>query len=274
MHYIDEGSGEAVVMVHGNPSWSYYYRNLVLGLSTAYRCISMDHIGCGLSEVPAESLYSYTLKQRVDDLEALIEHLQLKSFNLVVHDWGGMIGLAYADRHPEKVKRFVILNSAAFPLPATKSFPAPLWLTRTRFGEYLVLKFNAFSRLAARISCKRKKLSDTEMQAYTAPYEMPERRIATLRFVQDIPLNSDDAGYDFISGIASRLKQFHNTPAIICWGLKDFVFDKHFLAEWQQYWPHADVHRFEDCGHYILEDAFDEILPLIKSHLSSSLSCS
>ncbi|MFP6807304.1 MAG: alpha/beta fold hydrolase [Pseudomonadales bacterium] len=272
MHYVDEGAGEAVVMVHGNPSWSYYYRNLVQGLSNTYRCISMDHIGCGMSEVPCESLYSYTLEQRVNDLEALIDHLQLDSFNLVVHDWGGMIGLAYADRHPEKINRFVILNTAAFPLPASKHFPAPLWLTRTALGEFLVLKFNAFSRVAARVSCKRKKLTDTVMQAYTAPYEMPERRIATLRFVQDIPLRPGDGAYNLVLGIASRLKQFHNTPAIICWGLKDFVFDRHFLNEWQQFWPHADIHRFEDCGHYILEDAFDEILPLIKAHLSIPLS--
>lgn len=267
MHYIDEGSGEVVVMVHGNPTWSYYYRNLVRELRGDYRCISMDHIGCGMSDVPAESEYSYILKQRVDDLEALIDHLQIESLNLVMHDWGGMIGMAYADRHPQKIRRVVVLNSAAFPLPESRKFPAPLWLTRTALGEHLVLKFNAFSRIAARVSCKRKKISKLVMQAYAAPYEAPNRRIATLRFVQDIPLRPSDSGYDIISSVASRLDQFSSTPALICWGMKDFIFDRHFLAEWEGYWPHAEVHRFEDCGHYILEDAFEEILPLVRSHL-------
>jgi pimeloyl-ACP methyl ester carboxylesterase len=258
-------------MVHGNPTWSYYYRNLVRELRGDYRCIAMDHIGCGMSDVPAEPAYSYTLKQRIDDLEGLIDHLQLESFNLVMHDWGGMIGMGYADRHPGKIKRLIVLNTAAFPLPETKKFPAPLWLTRTSLGEHLVLRYNAFSRVAARVSCKRKKISDEVMQAYAAPYEAPNRRIATLRFVQDIPLKPGDSGYDIISGVASRLEQFSDTPALVCWGMKDFVFDRHFLAKWEGYWPHAQVQRFDDCGHYILEDAFEEILPLVRSHLEKSL---
>ena len=271
MHYIDEGRGDVVVMVHGNPTWSYYYRKLVRELRADYRCISMDHIGCGMSDVPPESEYSYTLHQRVDDLESLIKHLQIESFNMVVHDWGGMIGMAYADRHPEKIKRVVVLNTAAFPLPESKNLPAPLWLTRTALGEHLVLRYNAFSRIAARVSCRRKKISGLVMQAYAAPYEAPNRRIATLRFVQDIPLHPGDPGYDIISGVASRLTQFSGTPALICWGMKDFVFDRHFLAEWERYWPHAEVHRFDDCGHYILEDAFEEILPLVRAHLQQPL---
>ena len=271
MHYVDEGSGEVVVMVHGNPTWSYYYRNLVRELRGDYRCIAMDHIGCGMSDVPAEPAYSYTLKQRIDDLEGLIDHLQLESFNLVMHDWGGMIGMGYADRHPGKIKRMVVLNTAAFPLPESKKFPAPLWLARTTLGEHLVLRYNAFSRVAARVSCKRKKISDEVMQAYAAPYEAPNRRIATLRFVQDIPLAPSDPSWKIVEQTAGKLERFNDTPVLVCWGAKDFVFDDHFLAEWRQRWPHAVVHRFEDCGHYILEDATEEVVQHVQDFLRAQL---
>src|ERR1700730_9125742 len=118
LHYLDEGSGEPVVMVHGNPTWSFYYRNLVEALSGQYRTIALDQIGCGLSDKADDSKYSYTLESRVADLEALLDHLEVdREITLVVHDWGGMIGMTYAARHPERIARLVILNTAAFPLP-------------------------------------------------------------------------------------------------------------------------------------------------------------
>jgi len=121
MHYLDEGEGPPVVMVHGNPTWSFYYRQLVLALRDGHRCIVPDHVGMGLSDKPGDDRYAYTLAQRVDDLEALLEHLGVdRDVTLVVHDWGGMIGMAWAARHPERVARLVILNTAAFPLPSDK----------------------------------------------------------------------------------------------------------------------------------------------------------
>ena len=118
-------------MVHGNPSWSFYYRNLVLALRDRYRCIVPDHIGCGLSDKPGDDRYDYTLSRRVDDLERLLEHLGItENITLVVHDWGGMIGMAYAVRHPERIKRLVILNTGAFHLPKSKPFPLGLRICR------------------------------------------------------------------------------------------------------------------------------------------------
>ena len=148
-HYLNEGTGEPVVMVHGNPSWSFYYRNLVTALSAQYQCIVPDHIGCGLSAKPSDKDYQYTLKSRIDDLEALLESLQIKdNITLVVHDWGGMIGMGYAARHPERIKRLVILNTAAFHIPKAKTFPMALWLCRnTLLGTVLVRGFNAFSSI-------------------------------------------------------------------------------------------------------------------------------
>src|SRR4051812_25210803 len=145
LHYLDEGEGEPVVMVHGNPTWSFYYRNLVDALSGQYRTIVPDHVGCGLSDKPDDSKYAYTLKSRVDDLEALLDHLEVaRGITLILHDWGGMIGMAYAARHPGRIARLVILNTAAFPLPASKPFPWPLRICRdTAFGSWLVRSRNA-----------------------------------------------------------------------------------------------------------------------------------
>jgi haloalkane dehalogenase len=269
-HYLDEGQGETVVMLHGNPTWSFYYRNLVLALRDQYRVIAPDHIGCGLSDKPVDSGYSFTLQQRVDDLESLLEALGLREkITLVLHDWGGMIGMAYASRHPERIARLVILNTGAFPLPSAKKFPLALKICRdTQFGVFLVQGLNAFARIAARVGCKRHPLSKELRDAYCSPYDTWHHRIATLRFVQDIPLSPDDPGFALIQEVADGLQRFAALPMLILWGERDFVFDYHFRDEWQRRFPAAEVHSFADCGHYILEDAAEEVIPLIQQFLS------
>jgi len=270
-HYLDEGQGDPVVMVHGNPSWSFYYRDLAKALRGSHRVIVPDHIGCGLSEKPAAADYPYTLRQRVDDLEALLEHLAVRErITLVVHDWGGMIGMAYACRHPERIARLVILNTAAFHLPAGKKLPLALKICRdTALGKFLVLKLNLFALMAARVGCKRNPMSEALRGAYCAPYDTPADRIATLRFVQDIPLGPGDPGFDLVNQVEDGLERFAGLPMLICWGLKDFVFDKYFLKEWQRRFPAAEVHAFTDCGHYILEDAKDEVIPIVEKFLAA-----
>ena len=271
-HYLDEGSGHPVLMVHGNPTWSFYYRNLALALRDTHRVIVPDHMGCGLSAKPTDDQYSYTLEQRVDDLDALVSHLNLQEpLTLVLHDWGGMIGMAWASRHPDKVARIVLLNTGAFHLPETKPLPWQLWLVRnTSVGALLVRGMNAFSAGATRMACTRKTLDKKVRAAYTAPYNSWHNRIATLRFVQDIPLEPGDVGYDLITNVQDNLSQFDSKPIMICWGDKDFVFDHHFLTEWQKHLPNAQVHRFADCGHYILEDADEEVITLVQEFLSST----
>ncbi len=268
MHYLDEGAGAPVLMVHGNPSWSFYYRNLVQALSGTHRCIVPDHIGMGLSDKPTDATYAYTLAQRIDDLDALISSLKLSEpVTLVVHDWGGMIGFGWAVRHPEQVARIVILNTGAFPLPKEKALPGLLKLTRTPLGAFLVRGFNAFSWGATKVGCTRSKMSPEISQAYRSPYDSWDNRIATLRFVQDIPLGPEDAGFDIVENVAANLHRFNTTPAMIVWGGKDFVFDDAFLRQWQKYLPQAQVHRLADAGHYVLEDAAEEVIPLISGFI-------
>lgn len=273
-HYLDEGAGAPVLMVHGNPTWSYYYRHLVRALSGTRRCIVPDHIGMGLSDKPDDEHYEYSLYQRVDDLETLFQHLVRerglpeRGITLVVHDWGGMIGMAWAAAHPERIARLVILNTAAFPMPADKRLPFTLKLGRdSALGAFLIRYFNAFAALATRLAVV-KPLPREVRAAYVAPYDCPAHRIATLRFVQDIPLSPNDRGYDLVARTAAALPQFADRPALILWGLKDFVFDASFLREWRRVLPNAQVHAWEDAGHYVLEDKREAIVGLVQRFLS------
>jgi pimeloyl-ACP methyl ester carboxylesterase len=267
-HYLDEGRGDPVVMLHGNPTWSFYYRNLVLGLRDDYRTIVPDHIGCGLSDKPDDSRYEYSLRQRVTDLEVLLDHLELRAkLTLILHDWGGMIGMAFAHRHPGRIKRLIILNTAAFPLPAMKRLPWSLWWCRLPLmGPLLVRGLNAFCRGALRY-CVCKPLPAAVRKGYLAPYDSWRNRIAVLRFVQDIPLTPDDRSFALVQEVAAGLSRFVSLPMLICWGERDFVFDRHFLEEWRRRFPRAEVHLFPGAGHYVLEDAAPEVLPLIRAFL-------
>ena len=257
MHYLDEGPRDAppLLMLHGNPSWSFYYRNLVMALRGDYRCIVPDHIGCGLSDKPAVAQYDYRLASRIADCAALVAHLGLRRpLSLVMHDWGGMIGMAWAVRHPHLVARLVIMNTAAFPLPEEKRLPAGLALARnSRFGAWLVLRTNAFARAAAWIGFKQP-VSRSIRRAYVGPYDSPANRIATLRFAQDIPLSDADPGFEIVLDTEKHLDLFRKLPCLIVWGQRDFVFDQAFLRKWTRVYPEAEVHRLGDCGHYVLED--------------------
>ncbi len=270
LKYVDQGSGPPVVMLHGNPTWSFYYRNLIAALRESNRCIVPDHIGCGLSDKPPTSLYDYSLKSRIDDLEALLDHLKItEKITLVVQDWGGMIGIGYAARHPERISRIVATNTGCTRLPKAKGFPWSLWLGRnTKLGEWLILNRNAFCRLAAKWCVRRKPLPPDVRAMYLKPYDSPANRIAVLKFVQTIPLKPTDPGYDIVVGVEEAAAKFRDVPVLLLWGMKDFVFDRHFLAEWQRLYPHAETKTWPDCGHYLLEDATDEAIMEVKAFLA------
>ena len=270
MHYVDEGPRDApvVLMLHGNPTWSFYWRRLISALRPSHRVIAPDHIGCGKSDKPGDDTYSYRLAERVDDIEALVEQLGLRDITLAVHDWGGMIGMGWADRHPDLVARLVVLNTAAFPMPSTKRLPASLWLARdTKAGALLVRGFNAFARGATRLAVTRVRLPKEVRDGLCAPYDSWDHRRAVLRFVQDIPLKEDDPSFSLVRQVGEHLHQFNDRPVLICWGDRDFVFDEHFLRVWKSALPDAEVHQFADCGHYVLEDAPAEIEQLVRRFL-------
>ena len=270
MSYLDEGprDGEIVLMLHGNPSWSYYWRNLVAGLGDKYRCIVPDHIGMGLSDKPDDAAYDYTLQSRVDDVAALLRHLGITGpLTLAVHDWGGMIGFGWALSHAAQVKRLVVTNTAAFPLPQAKPMPWQIALGRDwKFGALIIRAFNAFSSGASYLGVERRMPADVR-RAYVSPYNNWKNRISTVRFMQDIPLGTQDKAWPLLEEAGRRLPEFADRPAFLGWGLKDFVFDKHFLAGFRAALPNAEVHAYDDAGHYVLEDKHETLVPLIRDFL-------
>jgi cis-3-alkyl-4-acyloxetan-2-one decarboxylase len=270
LHFLDEGSGPPVVMLHGNPTWSFYYRNLVTALRPEYRCIVPDHLGCGRSDKPTPDQYDFSLKSRIDDLEALLDSLALtQNITLVVHDWGGMIGLGYAARHPDRIGRIIALNTGCGHLPKSKGFPWSLWLGRnTALGKWLILHRNTFCEKAADWCVTRNPLAPEVRAGLLEPYDTPAHRYAVWKFVQTIPLKPSEPGHDIVTHVEATLSKFSSVPTLLLWGLKDFVFDKHFLADWQRHFPHAETRTWPDCGHYILEDATAEVIAEIQSFLA------
>ena len=270
-HYVDEGVGDPVVMLHGNPTWSFYYREVIKAFSKSHRMIAPDHIGCGLSEKPGVKQYSYTLGNRINDLATFLENLKIdRKITLILHDWGGMIGIAYALEHIANIENIVILNTAAFLPPGKKNIPFRLWVLRhlTWLATPAVLGFNLFSRGAIYMASARGLRRDIQ-QGLTAPYNSWQNRIATLRFVQDIPVFPNDDSYAIVNQVDQNLGALGRIPMLILWGEKDFVFDLDYLAEWQRRFPDAETHTFAEAGHYILEDEPETLISKISSFLNT-----
>lgn len=261
LNFVDEGQGDPVVMVHGNPTWSFYYRNLVKELSPHFRCIVPDHIGCGLSEKPQD--YPYQLKNHIDNLENLINHLGLKKINLVVHDWGGAIGLGYAIRNPDNINKIVLLNTAAF---TSSKIPKRINFCRIPYlGEGIIRSFNAFAYPATFMAVKRK-MSPLIKKGYLYPYNNFKNRLATARFVQDIPMNSEHPSFTTLKEIEDNLELLDQKKLIV-WGKEDFCFNDHFLERWKKFYPEAQKIVLKNVGHYVLEDCNKDTLDYIKRFL-------
>lgn len=269
MSFLDEGprdgeaETEAVLMLHGNPTWSYYYRRLVRALAPTMRCIVPDHVGMGASEKPQN--YDYTLATRIADVEALVASLGLTRVHLVVHDWGGAIGFGFAARNPAAIGRIVILNTAAF---VSARIPARIALCKLPLlGPLLVRGANGFAWPATWMAMHRRPLSAEEKRGYLWPYDSWANRVAVSAFVRDIPLRPSHPTWRTLQGVERGLGEFRDRPALVLWGGRDFCFKDHFLARWRELLPQARVQRFADAGHYVLDDAREEAIPRIEEFL-------
>jgi pimeloyl-ACP methyl ester carboxylesterase len=271
MHYLDEGRGRPVLFLHGNPTWSFLFRDYVLALRDHHRCVAVDHIGCGLSDKPEGNSYPFTLSRRIEDLEQFLHSISVeKEITLAVHDWGGPIGFGFAVRHPERIRSILVFNSAAFLWPPGKPFP---WILRacrkSRILGFLIDRGNAFARPASYLMCKRRRISAAVRAGYLWPYRFRKDRTAILRFIQDIPLGPDHVSYAAIREIQEGLPRLRGIPISIFWGGRDFIFDREICAEWRRYFPDAVVHEYPEAGHNIAEDEREAILPLMLRFLSS-----
>jgi len=231
--------------------------------------IAPDHIGCGFSDKPPARAYDYTLDQRVADLDAFIRHLDIHDkISLIVHDWGGMIGLAWALDNPDRVDKIVITNTSGFLLPASKRFPAALWAVKylTPFAVPAVLGANIFARGALYLGAETR-LPHSVKKGLVAPYNSWRNRIATLKFVQDIPITAKDRSYARVRNVDQGLCRLDPDRLMLLWGTRDFVFDIHFLDAFKNRFPRAPAHVFEDAGHYLFEDKPGPTLELIEQFL-------
>lgn len=266
-HYVDEGAGAPVLLVHGNPTWSFYWRELIQGLRNGHRVVAPDHIGCGLSAKPAPGEYPFTLARRIDDLRTLIESLDLRDITLVAHDWGGAIGLGAAVAMPDRFARLVLLNTAAF---RSRRCPWRIRVCRTPLlGRLAVQGLNLFARAALRMALHRPERLEPEAQAgLLAPYDSWRHRTAVYRFVCDIPLRPQHPSYATLAGIEAGLAGLSDRPVLLIWGMRDWCFTPHFLDRFCDFFPAARVVRIEDAGHYVVEEAADVILAHLREFLA------
>jgi haloalkane dehalogenase len=269
LSYLDEGrrGDEAVLMLHGNPTWSFFYRDLVREVSPKLRCVVPDHIGMGLSEKPSVDRYDYRLATRIADVEALVVSLGLKRVHLVVHDWGGAIGFGFATRHPESIGRITILNTAAY---VSDRIPASIRLCRAgALGELIVRGGNGFAWPATWMAMHRRKLRDEEARGFLFPYDSWGNRLAVHRFVADIPLEKTHPSRATLEQIERELPKLAAHPKQMVWGARDFCFHDHFLDRWREIYPDADVHRLREVGHYVLDDGGPNARALVREFITT-----
>jgi len=264
MSYLDEGPRDAPVMlcVHGNPTWSFYWRALVEHYAGRFRVVVPDHIGCGLSDKPQG--WPYQLAGHISNLEKLVDHLGLDDITRVVHDWGGAIGMGLATQRPECFQRFVVTNTAAY-----LSQDIPLSIASCRIpvlGKITVRGLNGFAR-AATLRAVVRPLSVAAKRGLLLPYDSWKNRIATLKFVEDIPLAPSHPSYETLARIDAGLVQLVDKPMMLCWGDDDFCFTPKFRAEWERRFPDARVHAWSDVGHYVMEDAPDRLISAMEDWL-------
>jgi haloalkane dehalogenase len=265
-HYIDEGGGEPLLLVHGNPTWSFYWREIVKALRPQYRLIAPDHIGCGLSDKP--QAYPYRLEQHIVNLRRLVEQLDLRGITLLAHDWGGAIGLGAATQMPERFARFVLFNTAAF---RSKRCPWRIRVCRTPLaGQLAVQGLNAFARAALTMAVEhRDRMTQTVRNGFLAPYDTWANRIGTHRFVLDIPLSAAHPSYETLAKVEAGLSQFREHPVMLIWGMRDWCFTSHFLERFRaEFFPQAVVREIPDAGHYVVEDAYERIVPWLQEFLA------
>jgi pimeloyl-ACP methyl ester carboxylesterase len=263
-HYLDEGQGETLLLVHGNPTWSFYWRELIKAWRGRYRLIVPDHIGCGLSDKPQD--YPYRLAQHTANLQQLIRELDLQRITLLVHDWGGAIGLGAAVAEPERFSRLVLFNTGAF-----RSTRIPLRIRACRtpvLGQWAVQGLNAFARAALTMAvAEPARMTPAVRAGLLAPYNSWRNRIAVHRFVLDIPLAADHPSYGALTELETGLARLREHPMMIVWGMHDWCFTPHFLERFIEFFPAAEVHRLAEAGHYVIEDAYEKIVPLVEDFL-------
>ena len=271
LRYLDEGTGpEVLLCVHGNPTWSFYYRKVIERFSSDYRVIAVDHVGCGRSDKPSRAAFPYTLSSHRDNLIALIDALDIQRITLIAHDWGGAIGLSSVLERMPKLQRVVLLNTGAFPPPYL-----PMRIAACRapvLGSLAVRGLNAFARAAITMAMSRNRMTPDVARGLLAPYDSWKNRVAIDAFVRDIPMTPQHVTYKTLADLEQRLPDLAEIPSLLVWGMQDWCFRPECLRRFEAVWPQSTAIEIADAGHYVLEDAPQETLDAISRFLKENQS--
>ncbi|WP_101294495.1 alpha/beta fold hydrolase [Halegenticoccus soli] len=264
VHYVDEGptdEGETLLMLHGNPTWSFLYRHLVGGLSDEHRCVALDYLGFGLSEAPAG--FSYRPEDHAAVVREFVETLALADVTLVVQDWGGPIGLSYALDRPENVRALVAMNSFAWPVRDDRHFRAFSWAAGGPVGRVLCERYDFFTRVVMPLAfADRSKLPRAVHEQYRRPFDDPDRRIGTWVFPRCIVDSTP-----WLAALWEGRGAIADLPALLAWGMEDPAFRPRELRTFEGLFPDADVRRYDGVGHYVQEELGPDLVPPIRSFL-------
>lgn len=264
VHYVDEGEGPNLLFLHGNPTWSFLYRDVIRGLADSYRCLALDYPGMGMSGKPRDfgrGDYGFTPAEHSRVVEGFVEALDLRDLTLMVQDWGGPIGIGFAARCPERVARLVIGNTWAWP---AEEFDMKLFSTLLGLGpgRVAVMSFNLFVERLLPMGCERE-LAPEVMAAYRAPYPKRADRAPTAVFPRAIVKSRP-----YLAEVVQALDVLADKPVRIIWGKKDKAFRKRELERWKRIFPDARVRVLEDAGHFIQEDAPEAIVEEIRKFMA------
>jgi cis-3-alkyl-4-acyloxetan-2-one decarboxylase len=279
MHYVDEGSGPVLLLLHGEPTWSYLFRHLIAGLSATHRVIAPDHMGFGKSETPANR--TYWLQDHIDNLEALVLDLDLREVTLVMHDFGGPAGMGLLARHPERVSRVISLNgptpfgqpglSAAWEANAAQA-PWFSWITQAQADGSLDavlarLGYNILSTLKLNGFENNQVISPAWLRAYGSAFATPQEAAGAIGWAKGFALDA----HKFEQPSASARDHAARLPALAIWGTSDrTLIAEHLLPLFHAAFPHGIVSELPAAGHYSPEDAPDTITPLVKLFLDTT----
>lgn len=264
MSYVDEGAGDPIVMVHGNPYWSFEYRGLIRHFSTTHRCIAPDHLGFGLSEKPTE--WDYLPESHAANLEALLESLDLHDITLVVNDWGGPTGLAYAIDHPDRIKNVVITNTWCWPVDDDWYYRAFSGFVGGPIGRRLIRKRNFFATsVVRRVFGDRRRLTPELHAHITTPLAVPEERKGSWVFPGAIIGSTT-----WLRSLWERRERIAGKVSLIAWGMKDIAFREKELRRWSETFPEARIARFDDVGHFVADEASERLIVEMESLLADT----
>lgn len=258
LHYIDEGTGETFLFVHGTPSWSFDFRKVILGLRNQFRCIALDHIGFGMSDKPAD--YDYSIQQHADTLGKFIQHLGLSNLTLVLHDFGGPVGFHYALNYPEKIKNIVVMNSWLWDFSDEPVFKSFRKIINSPLTSFLYKKLNFSPKYLLPKSFGKRKLSKKILKQYTRPFANSSQRNGPLAFARS--LVNDQHWFETLW---LRRKTIQHIPILFVWGMKDPFIKPSFLHKFVSGFPDTRVISLEDCGHFPQEENPGAVAEAIKT---------